>query len=80
MPPQVNDKIFFIHRGTVQVFKGYGAADPASTVMLNTLEDNDFFGEASLLQGEAPPTRPLSICFSGGSFQSASPSANVRPT
>jgi CRP-like cAMP-binding protein len=46
----INEKLFFIHRGTVHVIKAYGTVDEE---MLALLESNDFFGEASLLPDEA---------------------------
>ena len=46
---EVNLKLFFIHRGTVAVWKGYLGAVEQRT-MLATLSANDFFGETSLMK------------------------------
>jgi CRP-like cAMP-binding protein len=50
----VNEKLFFIHRGSVQVYVGLGPSQgsPAEQKLVATLGDNDFFGEASLLPPE----------------------------
>ena len=56
----VNEKLFFIHRGTVQVFNNYDAEDYRDQRLLATLEDNDFFGEASLIPDDDESASRLS--------------------
>jgi hypothetical protein len=51
---QRNDRLYFIHRGTVRILKGYRTAVER---LLATLEDNDFFGEASLIEMDEDPTK-----------------------
>ena len=57
----VNEKLFFIHRGTVQVFTGLGdmSGNRANSTqkLVATLGDNDFFGEASLIPPDTPAGR-----------------------
>lgn len=48
--PCQNEKLFFIHQGMVQVMVGFDDPDATKRKTLARLSDNDFFGEASLLQ------------------------------
>jgi len=45
-----NEKLFFIHQGMVQVMVGFDDPDENKRKTLAKLSDNDFFGEASLIQ------------------------------
>jgi len=59
----VNEKLFFVHRGTVHVVKNFGELGEQK---LAKLEDNDFFGEASLMPEEAGGrSKPFSFKRSG---------------
>ena len=73
----VNEKLFFIHRGTVQIFRAFGPDSMKRQMLLTTLEDSDFFGEASLMPDTSSGGDGTSSPTSGGFNKAGKANATI---